>query len=92
MAFDLAGRGQFPLDAPDASAPARLPGDPIAGLQLFRHAVLRRKLRPQFCSPDWLALSAPRRPQGNRSILLKETEGFFILIDQNPLKNLDSKK
>jgi hypothetical protein len=48
MAFDLAGRGQFSLDAPDASAPARLPGDPIAGLQLFRHAVLRRKLRPQF--------------------------------------------
>jgi hypothetical protein len=135
MALDLGRRGQLALDAAEAAASARLPGDPIARLQLLRHAVLRRKLPPQFagrhkvaggwlkraglpclfaspyrclvligasrpskiprafsfqksefmlmifCSPDWPALSAPRRPQGDRSILLKETEGegiFFI--------------
>ena len=47
MALDLGRRGQFALHAADALAAARSPGDLIACLQQFRHAVLRRKLPAQ---------------------------------------------
>jgi hypothetical protein len=55
MALDFARRGQLPLDAANAPAPARLPGDPVAGLERFRHDVLRRKLPPQFAGRQKVA-------------------------------------
>ena len=47
-ALDLAGRRQLAFDAARPFAAARPPGDPVTCLQRFRHAVLRRKLPPQF--------------------------------------------
>jgi hypothetical protein len=43
MALDLARRSQLPLDAADAAAATRLPGDLNAGLELVRHGVLRNE-------------------------------------------------
>ena len=56
VALDLGGRSRlFRFDAADAAAAARLPGDPIARLQWFRHRESsEEKLSPN--SPDAIRL------------------------------------
>jgi hypothetical protein len=61
MALDFAGRSQLPLNAAGAPTAALSPSDPIAGLELFGHAVLRTKHPAQFAGGHKVAESTFRK-------------------------------